>query len=535
MDQVRLLRAPLSQTLRTLHPQPCTHNPFYTPSDTQCSVPHVCRKCVGLQTRLNAFTHLLRSLAHLNRHCVQPTFPVFDLSFPDTRNQNTGPYNLGACPCAVFAANGQLSRNQSAAILAAEERELAGAGDDDSSVTLPATTAVVAPLPCSDARSMATIRAGLFGRSGTGATASIYLSSLFLYNCRVNSTMVAEMFALPQLGVLQLINGLDIEPPLVLPPSTTGTAGVLGTLELSHMGVTSESLPGLPPSILVLKLDGNVHLDQLPTSIRGLVNLWTLIVRGCAITTVPAWVGDLRQLARLELAQNKITALPAEVGKLVALNRLNVANNGLVGLPATLAQLTKLTFANFGGNPLTDPQVPIILGLAVAPGAETWPNPFTTTPKIWPALRWLQLAHTSLTGDEVPFWKSVPGVTPLAAVGLWENTLPCAGLCLLAQNDYRTRTLGIFLGGTRYGASSMSSNATASVFLRDNSTATASQQVDVLTTIVPSCGGGCPSIEWKARLISDWRGNGRCDPECNSEECGFDGGDCGTWTTAGRR
>ena len=43
------------------------------------------------------------------------------------------------------------------------------------------------------------------------------------------------------------------------------------------------------------------------------------------------------------------------------------------------------------------------------------------------------------------------------------------------------------------------------------------------------CSDTCPhSIPWKkvGREVKSWLGNGKCNVECNSTACGFDGGDC---------
>ena len=41
------------------------------------------------------------------------------------------------------------------------------------------------------------------------------------------------------------------------------------------------------------------------------------------------------------------------------------------------------------------------------------------------------------------------------------------------------------------------------------------------------CSSMCPSsIPWKPADVIDWRGNGRCEIECNTATCSFDGSDC---------
>ena len=68
-----------------------------------------------------------------------------------------------------------------------------------------------------------------------------------------------------------------------------------------------------------------------------------LELEGCDLTgAVPAEIGRLSALTRLDLGYNELTSLPAEIGQLTALEELYLHDNQLTSLPAEIGQLTSL-------------------------------------------------------------------------------------------------------------------------------------------------------------------------------------------------
>jgi len=71
------------------------------------------------------------------------------------------------------------------------------------------------------------------------------------------------------------------------------------------------------------------------------------------LTELPEAIGQLTQLQKLKLYNNKLTALPESLGQLTQLLTLNLAVNQLTALPQSLDQLTQLLELDLTINPLT--------------------------------------------------------------------------------------------------------------------------------------------------------------------------------------
>ena len=60
------------------------------------------------------------------------------------------------------------------------------------------------------------------------------------------------------------------------------------------------------------------------------------------LTSIPAEIGKLQNLQKLDLSNNQLTSIPAEIGQLQSLQILNLYNNQLTSIPAEIGQLQKL-------------------------------------------------------------------------------------------------------------------------------------------------------------------------------------------------
>ena len=107
-----------------------------------------------------------------------------------------------------------------------------------------------------------------------------------------------------------------------------GSCTALETLKLAHEWDPSKS---------------KCRLQTLPAAIGQLSKLTRLDLRENSLSDLPAEIGQLSKLTRLDFSQNSLSVLPAEIGQLSQLTRLDLSQNSLSALPAEIGQLSKLT------------------------------------------------------------------------------------------------------------------------------------------------------------------------------------------------
>jgi GTPase SAR1 family protein len=103
-----------------------------------------------------------------------------------------------------------------------------------------------------------------------------------------------------------------------------------------------------------LDLSSN-QLTTLPAKIGNLRNLTVLNLGGNELTMLPAEIGNLTNLTVLNLSHNRLTTLPAEIGNLTNLTVLYLSVNQLTTLPAEIGNLTNLKDLRLSSNPLESP------------------------------------------------------------------------------------------------------------------------------------------------------------------------------------
>ncbi len=102
-----------------------------------------------------------------------------------------------------------------------------------------------------------------------------------------------------------------------------------------------------------LSLIGN-NLSELPAEIGQLENLQELNLNGNNLSELPAEIGQLEKLERLYLDRNKLSELPAEIGQLRNLQELNLNGNNLSEWPAEIVQLKNLQTLILSVNKLSE-------------------------------------------------------------------------------------------------------------------------------------------------------------------------------------
>jgi small GTP-binding protein len=84
-----------------------------------------------------------------------------------------------------------------------------------------------------------------------------------------------------------------------------------------------------------------------------------LNLSGNQLKTLPAEIGELKNLTTLDLSGNQLERLPAEIGELKNLTTLDLSGNQLERLPAEIGELKNLTTLDLSENPLESPPLDI--------------------------------------------------------------------------------------------------------------------------------------------------------------------------------
>jgi Leucine-rich repeat (LRR) protein len=112
------------------------------------------------------------------------------------------------------------------------------------------------------------------------------------------------------------------------------------------------------PQLEVLILNGESQEENkitLPTNIANLARLKSLQLRSCRLSSLPAEIGQLKNLRSLDLTGNRrLSSLPAEIGQLKNLQSINLSyNRRLSSLPAEIGQLKNLQSLDISGSSLS--------------------------------------------------------------------------------------------------------------------------------------------------------------------------------------
>jgi len=96
-------------------------------------------------------------------------------------------------------------------------------------------------------------------------------------------------------------------------------------------------------------------LEALPEEICELTELTQLnLTDQPNVSTIPACIGNLSNLKKLNLWNNGLNSLPPEIGNLSALESLNVSNNNLTELPVELKNCKNLKKLVVKGNNISN-------------------------------------------------------------------------------------------------------------------------------------------------------------------------------------
>ena len=91
-------------------------------------------------------------------------------------------------------------------------------------------------------------------------------------------------------------------------------------------------------------------LDHLPASIGNLINLEKLEINGTNLNILPETIGQLTNLTELNLYNNKLKNLPESLVNLSSLTNLDISHNLFEDFPHFLEDLVSLKFVLISGN-----------------------------------------------------------------------------------------------------------------------------------------------------------------------------------------
>ena len=140
-----------------------------------------------------------------------------------------------------------------------------------------------------------------------------------------------------------------------------GIAGPLHTANASSTAIDGEAEDMRRPTAIEksprrqdwhnLDLSGQ-GLRALSVQLFAYTFLQELYIASNKLTSLPAALGELRQLRFLEASNNQVSELPPELGMCTFLKQLLLFNNNIRTLPCELGSLHHLEMLGIEGNPL---------------------------------------------------------------------------------------------------------------------------------------------------------------------------------------
>ncbi len=219
----------------------------------------------------------------------------------------------------------------------------------------------------------------------------------------------------------------DCEVLLAAKDTLAGTATLDWSVHVpidQWLGVT---VAGTPRRVTGLSLGEQRLTGQVPAELGSLTNLDRLELQRNELTgPVPAWLGSLTNLNQLDLSYNLLTGpIPVELGNLSNLQLLSLWVNQLTGtIPAELGNLSNLQELSLGGNQLTGTIPPELARLTnlelLALSHNQLTGPVPSALSTLTNLETLALSDNQLTG---PIPAELGNLSNLQVLYLWANQL----------------------------------------------------------------------------------------------------------------
>jgi hypothetical protein len=102
--------------------------------------------------------------------------------------------------------------------------------------------------------------------------------------------------------------------------------------------------------LIELNLADNIDLGKLPAEIGNLRNLKKLDIRYCGLTDLPPEIGNLKNLEYLQMWGNAFIELPYSITELSSLKELYLKNNKLNKIPYDMIKMDNLKYIDIQLN-----------------------------------------------------------------------------------------------------------------------------------------------------------------------------------------
>jgi Leucine-rich repeat (LRR) protein len=118
----------------------------------------------------------------------------------------------------------------------------------------------------------------------------------------------------------------------------------------------------MPDSVITLSVR-NSEIKNLPPGVAKFVNLESIDLGGCGLTSFPRLLLSCSKLVGINLSDNPIGAVPNDIDTLSNLTSLSLRNTGIKTLPKSIGKCIQLVQIELQGNPLESLPIQELNGL----------------------------------------------------------------------------------------------------------------------------------------------------------------------------